>query len=300
MDLNLLVVLDALLEERNVSRAANRVGLSQPAASHALRRLRSLLDDPLLIRGGRSYMLSARAHALRIPLRCMLSKAREVIGVPPTFDPASAEREMRVIVSSSLSPALLEAVYHRLATAAPGVTLHVLPVEREKVHAHRGLGDGEMDMAVGVFPQNPRDIHKQTLYRDSVVCLLHRAHPLAKGPLTMERLLCFPHLLVSYYSMPFGPMEIALAGLGQRWRIGAHLPDYALVPSLLERRELIATIPRRIAEDLTKHRPLVVRDFPLPLPSLELVLIWHASNLDEPVHAWVREQFSQAANDLAG
>ena len=212
IDMNLLVVLDALLEERNVTRAGERVGLSQPATSNALNRLRHLLNDPILERDGRHMRLTERAHQLRGSLRKVLDDLRSVLTSPTSFDPQNSHFHIRIFASDYVTLLVLPVLRQRLLSVAPRAKVEVSWSDRGRVAEL--LERNEVDVAIGRFESTPPGIHRSVLFEDQYVVLAHRDHPIHEGELSIERMLSYPRIAVTFEGRNFGALEKALAQAG--------------------------------------------------------------------------------------
>ena len=268
LDLNLLVILDALLDEAHVSRAAERVGLSQPAASSALERCRHLFGDPLLLRGRGRMRLTAKAQALQQPLRDILGQVSALLDAPEP-DLKSLTQTVRVM-TAELPPALVTGrVYEHLRRTAPGLTLAILPWQGAQATLE-ALAQGRADLAISVFPVIDPDFTRRELLRERYVVAMRQGHPAAAG-FDLDRWLAFPHVLVSGRGETHGPLDEALARLGRKRHIGLVVPSFLSVPPLLLASELIALLPSRTlpAEEADRFAsfepPVAVEGFPLHL-----------------------------------
>lgn len=280
LDLNLLVILDALLDEAHVSRAAERVGLSQPAASSALERCRHLFKDPLLLRGRGRMRLTAKAQALQQPLRDILAQVTALLDAPEP-DLTSLKQTVRVM-TAELPPELVTGrVYERLRQTAPGLTLAILPWQGAQATLE-ALAQGRADLAISVFPTIDADFTRAELLRERYVVAMRQDHP-ARAGFDLDRWLAFPHVLVSGRGETHGPLDEALARLDRKRHIGLVVPSFLSVPPLLLTSELIALLPSRTLPSgeadrfATFEPPVAVEGFPLHLA-------WHRrSELDPAV-----------------
>ncbi|MGV0908478.1 LysR family transcriptional regulator [Martelella sp. FOR1707] len=269
IDLNLLVILDALLDEGHVGRAAGRVGLSQPAASAALQRCRQLFGDELLERGRGTMRRTARADSLRAPLKSLLAGIGEL--VDPS-EPLLAEVRQTLRISMADYPALfvLPPLQRALQTSAPGIDLVILPWHGTDA-SRAALADGTTDLAVSVLPGEDNDIHRDTLLDEHYVVALRREHPAVDG-LDLDRWLEYPHILVSGKGEGRSQLDMELARIGRARRVGLVVPSFGMVPELLRGSDMIAMLPSRVAalaDDLT------ILPTPIAVPGFTLHLAWH-------------------------
>lgn len=294
VDLNLLVVLEALLIEGRVSRASVRLGMSQPAVSHALNRLRHLLDDPLFVRGPRGLAPTGRALAVQAPLREALDRVRAMVD-EPLFDPSEARQTFRLAMSDYGAALVLPALLARIRAEAPGIDLIVTQHTRED--AIRLVLDGALDLALGVFPELPPGFRSSLLVDERFACVADRANPaLRKGTLTLDAYLRAPHLLVSVHGEPEGEVEAALAHLGFRRRVAAILPHFMVAPSLVLGTDLLLTLASRGLREHGHDPRLVTVDPPFAIPAFPFVQVWHARNDASDAQAWLRRQVEQAVD----
>ncbi len=298
-DLNLLVVFEALLEERSVSRAARRVGLSQPAASNALRRLRDLFSDRLFIRAGRGMAPTPRALELAGSVRSGLTHLRAALDPRRTFDPATSARSFRIAMTDYAEWLLVPALLRRLSRDAPQLQILLRRVERIFVVPEEELREGALDAAIGSFPEvsalDP-GTHAQDLWHDRNVCILRRGHRLLRRPWTPEAFASSPQVGVFYRPETQGLIDNVLAGYGLRRRLQATAPHFLTVPDIVAASDLIAVVPALLASRFAKLLPLVVREVPVPLPLFHARLVWHERNHGDPAQAWFRAAVAAAAS----
>ncbi|MDW3685186.1 LysR substrate-binding domain-containing protein [Cupriavidus sp. CV2] len=277
IDLNLLTVLDALLDEAHVSRAAQRVGLSQPAASSALERCRHLFKDRLLERAPGGMQLTPKAQALRAPLKLALASVAAVIGAPEV-DLASLSQTVRVRMADHPAVLVARQLHRQLAASAPGLNLVLQPWQGADA-ALDALARGDSDLAVSVFPAPGSDFRRRPLLREHYVVAMRRGHP-ASRDFTLARWLDYPHVLVSGRGDIQGPLDDALAGLGLARRVGMVVPSFMMVPPLLADSDLIAMLPSRcLPED--PAQALATFAPPVAVEGFSLHLAWHVRRDDD-------------------
>jgi len=286
IDLNLLLALHALLSEKHVTRAAVRLHRSQPAVSHALAQLRTHFNDPLLIRQNGHMALTARAQSLVKPLQDALGSLNSLLATP-RFDPAQAQRRFRLSLSDYSSRIILPPLVRYLRQAAPGVDLAISQASREAMMAQ--LLDGELDLALGIFPELPHDITAQTLFEDTFVSIADRQVLPAKGGLALDDWLARPHVLMAMRPDAHDEIERALAAHGLRRRIALALPHWSAAVEVLAGTDLILTVARRAVGPMRQHKALRPFAPPLPIPPLAYQQAWHARKDSDPGHRWLRE-----------
>lgn len=292
IDLNLLTSLDALLEEKNVTRAARRLGVSQPAASHALRRLRELLGDPLLVRTTTGMTATPRALELRGMVRTAIDAAEAVLRPAPSFDPATAQRTFSVVMVDQAAYQLLPTLVERLAREAPGIRLDVRPSPAGRFVDV--LAD-DLDLTIGVFLDAPAGVRDEPLWHEEFVCVIRRGCAAARGPFDLDRLVSLPHLLVSPRGLPGSALESALARHGRTRRVGLTVPHFLVAPHVVASTELVWTAPRGLARAFADQVPLAIRDPPIPLAGFTLTMRWHQRLDGDPGLAWLRSMFHEVA-----
>ncbi|MBY4896688.1 LysR family transcriptional regulator [Cupriavidus sp. AU9028] len=299
VDLNLLVVLEALLAERHISRAALRLQLSQPAVSHALARLRQLLDDPLLVRGQGGLVLTPRAHALAEPLAQALAQVRILLG-PAGFQPATARRTFSVAMTDHAALAVLPALLRTVRKAAPGIELVVMQASTEAMTAE--VAEGRAELAIGDFAFIPDDIRSVRLFEEDYACAVDATTVRGQGRLDAVAYLARSHVLVSSrpaahadpLSSHADPIDAAIARHNGRRKIACVVPHAGLAPALIAGTNLVLTAPRRALAALADDPAFAVFDPPLPLPAFTVSAIWPARLDADPAHLWLRERVAAA------
>ncbi|HWB77583.1 MAG TPA: LysR family transcriptional regulator [Nannocystaceae bacterium] len=293
IDLNLLVALDALLELQSVTRAAARIGLSTPATSHALARLRTLLADPLLVRAGRQLVLTPRAGELKPRVRVLVEELRELLTPRKVGDLRELERNFVVHASDYALLVLGASVDARARTDAPRVCLQFLPnVDRDA----ELLRLGDIDLAVGVYPSLPPEIHTQKLFDERLVCVVREAHPHARRRPSEERFAALEHIQVAPRGRPGGVVDEALARAGLRRRVTRMVPFFLSALHLCADTDCVLTVPERVARATAPRFGLRVLELPIEVPGYAFQQIWHPRNHTDAAHRWLRESFVAAAH----
>jgi DNA-binding transcriptional LysR family regulator len=292
VDLNLLPLLHAVLETRSVKAAARRVGLSPSASSHALGRLRTLLDDPLLVRAGRQMQLTPRAERLRPRVQRLVDELGRVLQRDEAIAPARLRRPFTLGAGDLVELVLLAPLGRRLAAAAPGVDLYGARIEPDVTAQVR---EGRSDVVVGVFDDQPDDIRTVTLLRDRFVCLLRADHPVLSGRLTTRRYAALDHLLVAPRGVPRGVVDRLLEAQGLRRRVARTVSSFVVAPHVVAGSDLVLTVSELVARRFAAPLGLAVRPPPLPLPGYALRMAWHRRVDADPAHAWLRQQVIEVA-----
>lgn len=294
VDLNLLVVLEALLDERSVTRAAGRLGMSQPAVSRALARLRRLFGDALLAEGRTGYMLTTRAEGIRPALRRTLADIGAMLEASP-FDPAVATGHVRLLMLDLEAAALVPHLLARLAVEAPMLDLDIVPPGPAVIEA---LENDAVDAVVGVIDDATAGIRRRGLYDDSFVTLVRAGHPAADRKLTLDRYLGLGHIVVSVTGVGPAPVDVALGRMGRQRRVRVRVPGFLAAVEIAARSNLIMTLPSSLAQTAAEMGRFVALPPPLDLGSFTMSLLWHARHQDEPRHIWLRRAIVAAAAAL--
>ncbi|HEU4411921.1 MAG TPA: LysR family transcriptional regulator [Polyangiaceae bacterium] len=294
-DLNQLRVLDALLSERSVSRAARRLGVTQAAASNALRRLRETVGDPLLVRAGRRMVLTPRAEALAAPAAEVMRAAARVLAPEAAFDPARASTTFRVATSDHVDVVLLSRVEATLAREAPGVNVHVLPFGPR---ADDDLRDGRVDLVIAPGREGPADVSSEHLFDDRLVWVMRAGHAAAAAPGSPEALAAWRHLLVSPRGHSGGPVDAALARRGLARRVARTMPHFGTALLLIARSDLVAVLPLRLVRSVAPALGLIWRPLPFALPSVAMAMTWHQRDARDARQTYLRDVTRRTAASL--
>ena len=289
IDLNLLVVLDALLAEQHVTRAAERLHLSQPAVSHALARLRDLLGDPLLVRAGSGLVPTARALELVAPLAEALARVQSLLA-PNTFDPASARRSFRLAMSDYGAAIILPGLIRTLRTEAPGIDLQISHASREGMV--EGLLNGDIDLAAGVLPELPGELCSMPLFEERYVCLLDRQSVPAGGALDLPTYLSRPHVLLEMRGSGTPEIERTLTALRERRRVAISLPHWSVAPQFISGTDLILTVASRALNGVD-DKSLIVVPPPFEIAPFTFVSAWHKRRGGDQALNWLNRRIGQ-------
>ncbi len=291
LDLNLLLVLEDLLRTSSVTQTAKRLGRTQSAVSHALRRLRSVFADPLFVRVGAVLTPTARARELAEPLHALMHSAQRILGSRGPFEPARLQRRFTLAASDFAEIVVLPRLLPRLAREAPGVELNVVFVGGQ---VDRLVQSGEVDLALGGGFQPLSGLLQQPLYEEHNVCLVRRNHPRVRGRLTLEAFTREDHLVIAPRGAATNFVDEALTRLGRQRRVVARVPHFVTAPLLVASSDLLLVAPARVAETLARIAPLQVLKPPLELPSFFFLQVYAEANRADPAHAWLRGCIAQA------
>ncbi|QRX91217.1 LysR family transcriptional regulator [Streptomyces noursei] len=285
IDLNLLIALDALLEEESVTGAAGRIGLSGPAMSRALGRIRRTVGDPILVRAGRHMVPTPHALEIKAEVRRLVEAAQVVLTPPAPVDPARLARSFAINASDLFVTLLGPALLARVARQAPGVVLRFLG----EGHADLPLlRDGAADLELGVGGGPQSEIRTVPLFTDRAVAVVRDGHPLAARPLTVRRYADAPHLNFSRRGRLTGPIDAALADHGLRRRVIATVPTLAAALMMVRDSDAVGMGPERAGASMIRELGLRTLPVPLDLPPLRMVMAWHPRQDADPGHVWLR------------
>lgn len=292
VDLNLLIIFDAIMVESSIGGAADRLGMTQPAVSNAVCRMRQVWNDPLFVKDGRGICPTARAQSLWAQIRSPLVELKEAVA-PRDFDPSTSHRRFRVAMSDIMVDLVWPPMRQLVEREAPGIDLHAVPYM--PMSAGQLLDDAAADMVIAPLDQfRPGDRYEVMLRRE-YVCAMRRGHPLASKPLTLESYLAADHLMVSLSGDPTSFVDETLARQGLRRRVAVTVNHFAAVPRLLKRTNLIAlTVNTLIAEDVLAGH-LVVTQPPLTLDTAEIAIGWHPRHDRDAGVSWMRHHLKSLA-----
>lgn len=295
VDLNLLVALDALLHESSVTAAGRSIGLSQPATSHALAKLRELLDDELLVREGRLLRKTALGEQLAPKVRQLVAEIERTLLRRPTFDPRTSSRCFRLASNDYCGAVLLPALLSRVRQAAPNVVIDVFPQQ-----GPIPLGEfarGELDVVLGTYGHIEAPLAARVLFREDFMCAIRQDHPHGRR-LTLRRYVELDHLLVANPGYGLGVVDHALDTRGLQRRVAMRIPHFLVAPAIVAQTDLVLTLPRRLLLMAADSSQLHVTKPPLPIPSFAVQLVWHQHTDEDPGSRWFREQIVACAAEL--
>ncbi len=297
IDLNLLKVLHALIEERSVTRAGERIGRTQPAMSNALNRLRAVFGDPLLVRGGGGLQLTPRAEALKDPLNEILNSIEDCLITETDFKPENISGVYRIAAPNFVSLQVLPPLMEIISRDAPDMDLHVITEDRGL--ALEALESNRVDIALGNFENDKPSINLKPLFQQDFVALMREGHPLLKKKkFSLDDLLSYPHLLVSSGRTRKGIFDDILKDLNKERRITVSVSHFLLAPYLLEMSDMIGVFSRGVSETLRLVFRLEERDIPVAVASLNASMAWHVRGGHDPALKWLRGQIETICEKL--
>lgn len=284
MDLNLLIALKALLEEKHVSRAAERVNLSQPAMSRALGRLRESFQDPLLVKGVGGMSLTARAIALYDPLQNILREISHIL-TPPSLDLATMQGNIVIATRDYELATILPKVISQTTLKAPNLTLSIVPLIGDDLSP---LEHHNVDFVLAGTDKVSASLHRTTLYKESFICLVSKNNPITKQKMDLDTYIKMKHCFVTITSFGVGYVDTLLAQKNLKRNIVVRVPHFLAASHIVADSDLIVTLPRRLGELLSKHENITLIDPPLNTPQFPIFLYWHTRNQDSLIHKWLR------------
>ncbi len=296
-DLNLLVVLHVLLEERSVTRTGERLGRTQSAISNALRRLRDTLGDPLLVRTPDGLSPTPRAVELAPIVAKIVEDAGACVTRPSEFDPATAEARFAIGAPDRFSLPVFLPLLEHLGKVAPGIVINLRTTDRD--YAIRLIEADEIDLAIGWFDRTPPHLKRMLAYEDRFVCLCRRDHPLVSGGKRpgLEEILSFSHLVVSSTGDRRAAFDAVLDRHGATRTIAATLMSFTIVPELLLESDLVGVFTHRTSEYFVRSHDLAAVTVPLDMAPIANHLIWHRRFEGDRAHAWLRAQIQKVCTD---
>lgn len=299
LDLNLLRVFDAVMTEQNLTRAASRLAMTQPAVSNAVKRLRESLGDELLIRTAHGVKPTTRAESLWPAVRRALSELEEAVA-PRTFELAKAHATFRMAMADATAALLLPRLVRLIESDAPGIDIRMMPLTTREPRPM--LLRGDIDLAIGFFPgvvaqlQGATDspIRHERLYRGEYVCVMRKDHPLANQELTLDAYCNANHLLVSFSGRARGLVDDALLNLSRERRILLTVNQFFTAGKVVTASDLLMVLPRHLIEATGMTEALISKDLPFAMPDVHIDMLWHERDARSPGHRWLREQLGDS------
>lgn len=301
LDIRMLRVLQLLLQERNVSRVAEKLGQSQPSTSLTLKRLRDIIGDPLLVRSGNSLVPTANAMALMEAIDSTLAGFDRIIGWRDDIAPRMAARKVRIVMSNAIAMLFAPSFVERIRAEAPNIDVEFRGVPADGSLAH-ALESGEVDIVIGNWPSPAENLRMAPLFETDIVCMTRRSHPLAKNTkIDMEAYLAQAHIsptpaVISQWS----PIDGKLAQLNLRRTIAVSVAEYALIPYVLARSDLVFTTGRPFAEHLATLMPFTIFDAPSELGRMKFYMLWHQRAHNSGFEKWLRNTARKVAGQIQG
>jgi DNA-binding transcriptional LysR family regulator len=297
IDLNLLPVFAAMIEECNVSRAAARVGLSQPALSNALRRLRQAFNDPLFVRTSRGMRPTPRAEQMAGPVLAALAHTRLALSGETEFNPGTTLQTFRIAMNDYAEWRLAPALAARISNQSTNCNIHVKRVDALFKAPEAELIHGAFDLALG-FCSDPatlaENILSETLAEEPNVLIARRGHPALRKKINREVFAAHDHVAVIYRSEPWGLIDQELAAHGLKRRLRLATPHFQTALKTVATSDMLACVPQSLAIEFARSLNLVIRPLPIALPNLVTRMLWARPWQDDPAHTWLRSQVRSA------
>ncbi len=309
LDLNLLRVFDAVMTEQNLTRAASRLAMTQPAVSNAVKRLRDALHDELLIRTAHGVKPTARAESIWPAVRRALAELEEAVA-PRSFELENAHVTFRMAMADATAGLLLPPMVRLIEKEAPGIDIRMVPLTTREPRPM--LLRGDIDLAIGFFPgvvaqlqgATETPIRHERLYAGHYVCVMRKDHPLANEELTVDRYCAADHLLVSFSGRARGLVDDALTSLNRDRRILLTVNQFFTAGKVVADSNLLMVLPKHLIEATGMTKQLISKELPFSMPEVHIDMLWHERDARSPGHRWLLEQLrnsgvlSQYANDI--
>lgn len=300
LDLNLLRVFDAVMTEQNLTRAANRLAMTQPAVSNAVKRLRDALGDELLIRTAHGVKPTARAESLWPAVRRALADLEEAVA-PRSFELAKANATFRMAMADATAGLLLPPLVRLIESDAPGIDIRMVPLTTREPRPM--LLRGDIDLAIGFFPgvvaqlqgSTETPVRHERLYAGHYVCVMRKNHPLADKELTLDRYCDADHLLVSFSGRARGLVDDALVSLNRERRILLTVNQFFTAGKVVAASDLLMVIPYHLIDATGMSEQLIQKKLPFTLPEVHIDMLWHERDARSPGHRWLREQLRNSS-----
>lgn len=291
IDLNLMVVFDALMTEHHLTRAAEKIGLSQPATSNALARLRKLFKDDLFIKTSRGVTPTPRAIELAQPIRQALEQIQFVVSSQPEFDPASSDRTFHLGMDDYTEIVFLPKILQEIELFAPNVRIQIRSSNWQK--APKLLDADEIDLAIGYCPQHQTWHQRQTLYEERFICVANMKRFKQRKAIALEEYVAASHLLVSPKEDMVGMVDEILVQQNLQRHVALSVPNFLIVPFILNNTDLIATLPTQIVQTFVEVWQLHASPLPFEMPGFSVDLLWHIKSDRDLGHRWLRNLIAQ-------
>lgn len=287
IDLNLLIAFDALMREKNVTKAADAIAMSQPAMSNALSRLRDIFEDQVLVRSSGSMHPTPKALKLADPIHRILRNIEYVLSEEESFDPRNSSRSFAIATTDYVEAVLLPPLSKALTSAGSNISLSVRPLNIETTATD--VEEGSIDCVMAHLPAIPNAGRKKRILTEEMVCAVRTDHPLVKGNLDLNTYISLQHLLISPTGTGASMMDTVLQAQGLSRNIVMRVPHFLVAPMIIAKSDLICTMPKRVAEPFAEAGWLKLLPPPLACPNFEIDLLWHKRFDADPGQAWLRD-----------
>lgn len=299
-ELHLLACLDALLHERQVTRAAERMNMSQPGMSNALAKLRQKLQDPLLVRTSQGMVPTERALQLQASVRAALRHVDAAFAAQATFDPATATHHFKIAMSDYVSMLFMPAIMDTLVREAPGMRVALGPSDALRLRER--LEEDGFNLCIGYYTEMPEGLHISDIFSDSICCIARVGHPVFRGEINLDDYAAQPQILMvggTHTTTLEAKTDAALKALGRSRNIVLWNPSQLTLPAIVANSDLIATVPMELARRSEVRLQLQVLDLPFQVPDMRLSMVWHELTHHDAAHRWLRQKFRDVADTLS-
>lgn len=287
IDLNLFVVFDAIYTEGNLTRAGEIIGITQPAVSNSLSRLRNVFDDPLFVRTAEGMVPTPVAQNIVGPIRQALGLIRSSVQESEIFNPAASDKRFRISMTDLTQSIVLPFLFGRIKREAPHVSIDCYHVRRRDLNIE--LASGNLDLAIDIPLTPDPQIKQAPLFSHPHVCVIRKNHSVIKKELTTEQYLGLGHIHISSRRGGLGHVDLALGKMGKRRHISLRTQHYLATPEMVSKTDLALTVPRVFADFLVTQYPVHYLELPFNVPNLETHLYWHESTEQDQANRWLRE-----------
>ena len=287
IDLNLFVVFDAIYTEGNLTRAGEIIGITQPAVSNSLSRLRNLFDDPLFVRTAEGMLPTPVAQNIIGPIRQSLGLIRASVQESDHFDPTASDKRFRISMTDLTQSIIVPGLYSRMRRDAPNVAIDCYQVRRRDLNIE--LASGNLDLALDIPLTPDAQIHQAPVFSHPHVCVIRKDHPDVGNSLSTDDYLALGHVHISSRRGGLGHVDLALGKIGRRRNITIRTQHYLATPQLVSKTELALTVPQIFADFLVSQYPVRYVELPFVVPNLESHLYWHESADKDQGNLWMRE-----------
>lgn len=292
VDLNLLVIFEAIYATSNISRAADRLGMSQPAVSNALARLRDLIADPLFVRATHGVEPTIKAREMIRPVRDALGVIGQQLGSGGNIDLASYKRLFRIIIIDVLEPIIMPPIVRTIMAEAPGVSIECIQADAK---FYEGIKNGTIDLACFSFPIDTTDMIVKPICPLDLVAVSRRDHPGIEKPLDLATFQTLPQIAIGRELRGLTDIDKNLVSQGLPRQIGYMAAKIWSMPAMIERTDLVGILPRRFVQEIAGNFALDIHEMPTEMPEQFMYMMWHANSEHDPGHIWLRESMMRAA-----
>ena len=297
-DLNLLVVFDAIFREKSLTRAGQRLNLSQPAISHSLSRLRVAFEDPLFVRHGNQMEPTPLAEELRQNVRNILDLAENTLEDKGSFEPERSTRTFYIGIQDYPMLPLFPRLILVLKPEAPQIKIRTRHLSKER--RKNALEDGELDLVIGITQDFGSNIQQQEIFRDKEVCIFRKDHPVIGNDLTLEEYLKAEFISQASNDLEENPIDIQLQEMGHQRKIRLAVDNEIIIPQLVSKTDYLANVTQLVAKEFAARLPINILPIPIPVEEFQIVQYWHIRNQEDAAHNWLRKTIKSAGESING